>query len=61
MTNIECQAILQQAIQMGVLSPLQADKRATTIKAMLSTKHYARHSGIRAILVNDLPTIKAAL
>lgn len=57
MTKTECKATIDQAIIMGVLSNEQATKRELTIKNMLNSAHYARHSGIRELLVNDLPAL----
>lgn len=57
MTKIECKATIEQAVIMGVISTEQAAKRTATIKNMLTDYHYARHSGIRELLVNDLPAI----
>tara|TARA_R110002074_G_C11968868_1_gene610442 strand:+ start:90 stop:344 length:255 start_codon:yes stop_codon:yes gene_type:complete len=57
MTKTECKATIDQAVIMGVLSTEQATKRIATIKSMLTAYHYARHSGIRELLVNDLPAL----
>ena len=57
MTKTECKVAIEQAVIMGVLSVEQAVKREATIEKMLADYHYARHSGIRGLLVNDLPTL----
>ena len=55
MTKTECKATIEQAVIMGVISVEQAVKRKATIKNMLADYHYARHSKIRELLINDLP------